>query len=96
MTPHPMQPIVNEDGVLRFKANKIVRAMLDFNTLKGWMDMNAIAILPFSDEDRAQFAQLIGYSVSGAADLSYMPDDVIAKARKEGDELLARKEESQQ
>ena len=36
--------------------------------------MNALACLPFSDDDRMQFAQLIGYSVSGGTGLSYFDD----------------------
>ena len=65
---HPMQPIVTaEDGVRRFKKNAIVRWLLD----AGPFDMNIIAVTPFSLEDRRQFAQLIGYSVSGYQDRSY-------------------------
>jgi hypothetical protein len=57
--------------VLRFKANAIVRFLLD----AGPYDMNTLAMMPFTDEDRRQFAQLIGYSVSGYGDLSYAEDD---------------------
>lgn len=81
---HPMQPLVIDDGVIRFKANKIVRALLD----TGKLNMNDIANLDFPLEDRVQFVQLIGYSVSGAGDLSYMPDDVIAEADRQAEELL--------
>ncbi len=92
MAEHPMQPVVfDKEGVARFKVNAIVRAMLDFNTMKGWMDLNAIAILPFTDEDRVQFAQLIGYSVSGAGDLDYFPEDLIAKADAEVERLMKEK-----
>lgn len=66
---HPPQPIVKDgNGVLRFKQNAIVRYLLD----NGGIDMNTISALPFSAEDRSQFAQLIGYSVSGYADLDYV------------------------
>jgi len=34
--------------------------------------MNHLAMLDFSDEDRMQFAQLIGYPVCGYRDLSYV------------------------
>lgn len=38
---HPMQPLLkDEHGVLRFKANKIVRFLLD----AGPFDMNALAV----------------------------------------------------
>ena len=68
---HPPQPLTRaKDGVVRFKANAIVRFLLD----AGPFDMNQLALMPFSDEDRSQFAQLIGYSLGGFGDLSYVTD----------------------
>lgn len=90
MPNHPMQPVILEEGVPRFKKNAIVRALIDICTMRGIMDMNAIAVLPFSDEDRVQFAQLIGYSVRGAGDLSYMPEELIAEADMQAKLLLAK------
>ncbi len=76
---HPMQGIVkDEDGVVRFRANKIVRFLLD----AGPFDMNMLAAAPFGREDREQFAQLIGYSVSGFGELSYASDQVVSAADK--------------
>jgi hypothetical protein len=76
---HPIQPIVtDEHGTKRFKENAIVRYLLD----AGGIDMNALARMPFTGEDREQFAQLIGYSVSGFCDLSYASDDVVDAASK--------------
>jgi len=76
---HPIQPIiVTPQGVHRFKANEIVRTLLD----NGPFDMNSIASMPFSNEDREQFAQLIGYSVSGAGDLPYMSNDTYETAQR--------------
>ncbi len=37
--------------------------------------MNDLAIIPFDNEDREQFAQLIGYSLSGYGSLSYVSND---------------------
>ena len=89
MKKHPMQPVVLDDhGVARFKANAIVRYLSDLCQLRGVCSMNELAILPFSDEDRTQFAQLIGYSVSGAGDLSYFDPAVLAKADTEVEKLL--------
>lgn len=68
---HPMQPILLVDGIARFKQNAIVRFLLD--TYPD-VDMNRLACIGFSEEDRSQFAQLIGYSVSGYGDLSYAID----------------------
>lgn len=77
MAKHPIQPIEkDEQGVLRFKQNSIVRYLLD----KGPTDMNKIAVLRFSQEDREQFAQLIGYSLSGAGELGYFSDETYATA----------------
>jgi hypothetical protein len=74
---HPMQPIVRDSrGTYRFKQNAIVNFLLD----AGPNDMNKLACMPFSRDDRVQFAQLIGYSVDGAAELSYMDRNLIAQA----------------
>lgn len=64
---HPIQPLrLDDHGVLRFKQNAIVRYLLDCGTT----DLNKIACIPFSREDRVQFAQLIGYSLSGFSELA--------------------------
>jgi hypothetical protein len=72
--------------VLRFRENKIVSFLLDH----GLHDMNALSLMQFSDEDRAQFAQLIGYSLSGFAELPYVSDEDYARAEelRRGLELL--------
>ncbi|MBO9428126.1 hypothetical protein [Sulfitobacter sp. R18_1] len=77
MTHHPIQPLVlDEQGVLRFKKNKIVEFLLD----NGGIDLNQIGRGDFSREDREQFAQLIGYSYSGAGDLDYTSSEVLDTA----------------
>ena len=69
---HPIQPLEqDEHGVLRFKVNALVRHLLD----NGPFDMNTLASGGFSNEDRQQFAQLIGYSLSGYGDLRSYVDD---------------------
>lgn len=74
---HPMQPIYRDDeGVYRFKPNKIVRALLDTSSL----DLNQLATMNFSKEDHEQLAQLIGYSVSGFGGLSYASKDTVEHA----------------
>jgi hypothetical protein len=96
---HPIQPIVKDiNGTLRFKANAIVRYLLDFNAgghgKPGHIGMNELAVMEFSQEDREQFAQLIGYSLSGFGELSYASNDtygVVDKmAEKKADERDAR------
>jgi hypothetical protein len=74
---HPVQPLVFDDEkTVRFKRNKIVEFLLD----AGPFDMNALAAMEFSVEDREQFAQLIGYSLSGFGDLSYVSDETYERA----------------
>lgn len=81
MTPnHPIQPLSKDDkGVLRFKKNEIVDALLR-HAQKHGMDLNSIACMGFSNSDHQQFAQLIGYSLSGYSELSYVDDDAYAAA----------------
>ena len=75
---HPMQPLAKDGrGVMRFRENALVRYLLD----KGGIDMNHLAEVAFPVEDREQFAQLIGYSLSGFAELSYVRDDTFAAAQ---------------
>ncbi len=78
---HPIQPLAKDaNGVLRFRKNQIVSDMLDAAEKHG-MDMNTIARADYSDEDRRQFAQLIGYSLSGYSELrSYVDDAAYAAA----------------
>ena len=83
---HPMQPVVMVGEVARFKANPIVEHLLDH----GGIDMNALARMNFSREDREHFAQLIGYSVSGFASLSYVSDEVYDKASQAVEALIAK------
>lgn len=75
----PVQPIIVDDhGTLRFRANSIVSFLLD----DGPNDMNRLARIHFSDEDRQQFAQLIGYSLSGYGELSYVTDKAFKRAER--------------
>ena len=64
--PHPIQPLQMEDGVLRFKRNKIVEHMADK------IGLNELTMMDFPAEDWEQLAQLIGYSHGGAP--SYVSD----------------------
>ena len=89
--PHPMQPVVEDGrGVLRFQANAIVRSLLDRDDERGRVypdfparsdgGLNWVAMQDFSQEDQEQFAQLIGYSISGYHELSYVSDESAAEA----------------
>lgn len=76
---HPIQPLHDVDGVTRFRANEIVRYLLDHNGGKK-IDLNSLAYHGFSVDDWEQFAQLIGYSLSGFSELSYARDETVAAA----------------
>ena len=74
---HPLQPLIkDEDGIVRFKGNAIARFLLD----DGPHDLDRLAALPFSQEDREQFTQLLGYSLCGFSELSYVRDETYQRA----------------
>ena len=68
--PLPMPPIeLDRKGTARFVSNPLVVFLLE----AGPYDMRFLAKLSvFTDEQRAQFAALTGYSVSGWGDLPYV------------------------
>jgi len=73
---HPIQPLEDDgNGVLRFKQNAIVRYLVDSG-----IGLNALAVMNFYKEDWEQLAQLIGYSLSGFGDLSYVSDKTYEAA----------------
>lgn len=83
---HPTQPLVLVNGVVRFKGNKIVERLfeervIDLNKIVGW-DLPA--------EDFEQFWQLLGYSVSGYGELSFIRPETVEPADKAADEMLKR------
>ncbi len=77
---NPMQPLYkDEDGVVRFKENKIVNFLYDWASNKG-MGMNTLVMMEFSQDDREQFLQLIGYSLCGFSEIQYVRDDTYERA----------------
>jgi len=70
----PLQPIFNG----RFIPNKIVMMLLD----RAPVDLNGIACMDFTQGEREQFAQLIGYSISGFGELSYVSEETYTTAVK--------------
>jgi len=88
-TTTPMQPIVwSGDGVIRFKENRIVNAILERSSRAGY-DLNAIARDEYTPEDRMQLAQLTGYSISGYGTLSYASPESAEKADAIADAMSA-------
>lgn len=74
MKTHPMQQI--DDA--RFVQNDIVRFLLD----QGPFDLSELANMNFDQSDWEQFAQLIGYSLTGFGELSYVRDETYEVAVK--------------
>lgn len=77
----PIQPLyLDKDGRPRFLSNKIVEHLLGLCQEHGLCDMNKLAMIDFSQDDREQFAQLIGYSLDGFGELSYVGDETYSAA----------------
>ena len=77
MPQHPIQPLISDNqGTLRFQSNALVRYLLDH----GPFDMNDLAGVQCSNEDREQFAQLIGYSLHGFGGLPYVSTETYDAA----------------
>ena len=73
----PMQPLVRDkNGVIRFQKN----AIIDWLFETGRLDLNQLATMKFSKDDHMQIAQLLGYSVSGFGDLSYVDEHTLRVA----------------
>lgn len=73
----PIQPIENDEhGTARFKENKVVSYLLD----NGSLDLNQLMSQNFPKADMEQFAQLIGYSLGGFSELSYVSNETYETA----------------
>jgi hypothetical protein len=79
---NPIQPLYTTDtGTVRFKQNKIVNDLVTFGETRGF-SLNDIARGDYTNDDRMQLAQLIGYSLSGYGSLSYVDDESYEAAEK--------------
>lgn len=79
--PHPMQPLVLTKTGVRFKDNAIVRYLLEFARARQ-CGLNELVAMPFATEDWTQFVQLIGYSLEGVGELTYIDPRLYKHARK--------------
>jgi hypothetical protein len=77
--PMPMQPMEYVEGIIRFRRNRLVEYLLK----AGKLNMNDLAIFAhvagISNAEQMQFAQLIGYSVDGASNLSYFDQETVSE-----------------
>jgi len=92
---NPIQPLAKDvHGTLRFKANVLVNALLEHGQSTG-LGLNELARKFDTQEhsdDWQQLAQLIGYSLSGFGELSYVSDDAYGAASTMADEGLSEKD----
>lgn len=89
----PLQPIFTDDnGTQRFVSNRIVEYFLDYARDVGGPDLNKIAGMDFTNEERTQFAQLIGYSLSGFSELRYVSDESYGAACYKGQGAISELE----
>ena len=87
----PTQPmVVDERGVVCFQSNKVIEWLFE----AGKLDLIELAVAAaknpagFPRADRMQVAQMLGYSVSGFGDLSYVPRDVAGEMDAAAAEVL--------
>lgn len=87
---NPLQPVSLIEGVMRFKKNKIVDDLLDFASSKG-LSLNDIALRcqkgDYSQDDYEQLMQLIGYSICGFHEISFVSDETALEASKLAKEI---------
>jgi hypothetical protein len=77
---NPIQPLSKDaQGTLRFKKNAIVDYLLEWSKQRG-LGLNELAAMDFTQDDREQFWQLIGYSLSGYGELSFVSDATYSVA----------------
>lgn len=92
---NPIQPLAKDaQGVLRFKANALVNALLEHGQATG-LGLNELACKYHGAEhadDLQQLAQLIGYSLRGYGELGYVSDDAYGAAAVMADEGLSEKD----
>lgn len=89
---NPIQPLEKDaHGTLRFKENAIVRHLLEWAQERGH-GLNEMARMDFNADDWQQMAQLIGYSLSGYSELSYVSADAYGAAATMADEGLREKD----
>jgi hypothetical protein len=83
----PMQPIyLDENGTPRFRNNAIVRRLIDekifsLQDIAAWLEDVPV-------EDVEQFWQLLGYSISGYGDLSFVRPEILARVNAKAKALI--------
>ncbi len=94
---HPVQPIVWDGNVVRFKRNNLVSHLLDSSSfdLNFWC-RRVRCYGENSKADYEQLMQLIGYSVSGAADIPEVSNRVLNIAQAQVDAMVAERDKKEE
>lgn len=82
MSKPPDQPVVlDSHGTIRFRANAVVEVLREAASKRGF-DLNDLARAAgqLPQEDWEQFYQLIGYSICGYHELSFVSDAACERA----------------
>ena len=83
----PPQPLVrDEHGVIRFLCNQIVRDLVDRRVI----NLNDLDLRKYPDADIEQFWQLIGYSISGYGDLSFICKETVGRFDRAAAKMLKK------
>ncbi len=93
VTKHPMQPIVVDGEVTRFRSNRVVAFLMETARHRGTglSELAGIAdAMQVPPEDWEQFIQLLGYSVSGYCDLSTVSEESKDAAWKAAEKLVRK------
>ena len=73
---NPIQPLISDTECVRFKSNALVCALLEHGRATGF-SLNELSIkFPWAEhaDDWKQLSQLIGYSLKGYGELTYVTD----------------------
>lgn len=79
-----VQPVyLSDNSRIRFKSNELVRYILDSKDIK----LGDLFSMPFSEDDKQHFLQLLGHSLAGYTESAYANAEIIKLAEKQGLEL---------
>jgi hypothetical protein len=85
--PAPLQPLIRVGDGVHFQANAIVTHLLALCKQHRLCSLNSLQDLTFSAEDWEQFCQLIGYSVDGYDELSFISARSKARVKRKASQM---------
>lgn len=82
-----MRPGERNNAIVRYVVDHATKMVATHPMHANRLDLNKLALMKFPQEDREQFAQLMGYSISGYHELSYVSDESATEASRLADEV---------